>query len=547
MYIFKKYSVILLLLFSSLGLVFAGDVDIKLDGDAASNTIDIINGSSVTKSSMTAEGDAYFRNLDLSGTASIQGLTLGEKSVTANGTELNYVDGVTSAIQTQLNTKASTATPTFTGDVTLPGTGKWDSTGKVGIGSATPTSRLEVIGSDTIQPLLVSTGTSAGQEVLVVTTNGYVGIGTTDPTEFLHVEGNIKAATLNTGEGDNELYDMNQNVLTTSEPTFSNLTITQEINVSSINANDAEGLYLLDDGDNGLFIEDGGYVGIGTNNPTELLEVDGNIKAQYGVAASTGEFTLVTASSMTLTKAGGYGLRVSSSAYLAVDGGNVGIGTTSPIVKLEVSNGDLLIANSNSWQTSITNENTSVTDGDWTWSVGGTSNNYIGPDSMGFYGGNTESYKLVISSIGNVGIGTTQPSEKLEVNGTAVIQSTITLHSDIFVPFIPSMTGGFYLMAAIGTGQIGYVVSSLRYKKNIRDLEIDSSKIYDLKVKTFEYKQDNTTGHSLIAEEAADVEPAFAIFDKENLPATINLHTVVFVMLDELQKLQKRVEELESK
>ena len=40
--------------------------------------------------------------------------------LTASATELNYVDGVTSAIQTQINTKAPIASPTFTGTVTLP-------------------------------------------------------------------------------------------------------------------------------------------------------------------------------------------------------------------------------------------------------------------------------------------------------------------------------------------------------------------------------------------------------------------------------------------
>ena len=40
--------------------------------------------------------------------------------VTATTAELNYVDGVTSAIQTQLNTKATIASPTFTGTVTIP-------------------------------------------------------------------------------------------------------------------------------------------------------------------------------------------------------------------------------------------------------------------------------------------------------------------------------------------------------------------------------------------------------------------------------------------
>ena len=40
--------------------------------------------------------------------------------ITATTVELNYVDGVTSAIQTQLNTKAPIASPTFTGTSTVP-------------------------------------------------------------------------------------------------------------------------------------------------------------------------------------------------------------------------------------------------------------------------------------------------------------------------------------------------------------------------------------------------------------------------------------------
>jgi hypothetical protein len=45
---------------------------------------------------------------------------LAEVGITASVAELNYVDGVTSAIQTQLNAKAPIASPTFTGTVTLP-------------------------------------------------------------------------------------------------------------------------------------------------------------------------------------------------------------------------------------------------------------------------------------------------------------------------------------------------------------------------------------------------------------------------------------------
>lgn len=45
---------------------------------------------------------------------------VGGTAITATATELNYVDGVTSAIQTQINTKAPTASPTFTGTATIP-------------------------------------------------------------------------------------------------------------------------------------------------------------------------------------------------------------------------------------------------------------------------------------------------------------------------------------------------------------------------------------------------------------------------------------------
>ncbi len=46
--------------------------------------------------------------------------TLGAVSVTATGTEMNYLVGVSSAIQTQFTSKAPLASPTFTGTVTIP-------------------------------------------------------------------------------------------------------------------------------------------------------------------------------------------------------------------------------------------------------------------------------------------------------------------------------------------------------------------------------------------------------------------------------------------
>ena len=52
------------------------------------------------------------------GALTVSSLTLGDVS----NTEFGYLDGVTSAIQTQLNAKAPLASPTFTGTVTVPAT-----------------------------------------------------------------------------------------------------------------------------------------------------------------------------------------------------------------------------------------------------------------------------------------------------------------------------------------------------------------------------------------------------------------------------------------
>ena len=49
--------------------------------------------------------------------------------LTATATELNYTDGVTSAIQTQLNTKAPSASPSLSGTITITGgTQSWTAT-----------------------------------------------------------------------------------------------------------------------------------------------------------------------------------------------------------------------------------------------------------------------------------------------------------------------------------------------------------------------------------------------------------------------------------
>lgn len=103
---------------------------------------------------------------------------------------------------------------------------------------------------------------------------------------------------------------------------------TMRIETDEVRARDAGGLKLYDDAGNGIFVEDGGQVGIGTAAPAYKL--DGLVAAgaqnifRFGQSGVSNGFTLASDGS-TLT-------------YALLDG-NVGIGTTSPQGKLHAHDG----------------------------------------------------------------------------------------------------------------------------------------------------------------------------------------------------------------
>jgi len=83
--------------------------------------------------------------LDVNGTANVTTLSIGGTAITASAAELNFVDGVTSAIQTQLNAKGPVGGgtdslfyengQTMTTNYTIPSTKNAMSTGPITINS----------------------------------------------------------------------------------------------------------------------------------------------------------------------------------------------------------------------------------------------------------------------------------------------------------------------------------------------------------------------------------------------------------------------------
>ncbi len=295
--------------------------------------------------------------------------------------------------------------------------------GNVGIGTTSPGVKLDVDGqirSD--DSFLLQSGTTAigsirnqngaldirgdstrdvslgsvtsPQALFVEGTNGNVGIGTTSP---ISIGGHSGILTL---------YGSNATALTLKDA----------VSEGHLRFDDSNFKFTNSGGNVRMQIEaDTGNVGIGTTSPQQKLHVFGGA-AGIEIDSSTNEASLhfdnsTTTSSIKLanndlkTELGG------SERMRILANGNVGIGTTSPTRALDVSkSGSTILANfKNTGGTSsfISLGNTSSTADQIRLGSNGTaltlSTNYA--------------EKMRIDSTGNVGIGTTSPTDKLHVNG----------------------------------------------------------------------------------------------------------------------------------
>jgi len=127
-------------------------------------------------------------------------------------------------------------------------------------------------------------------------------------------------------------------------------------------------------------------------------------------------------------------------------------------------------------------------------------------------------------------------SNVIAIGHTAANLSDTTWISNVFG--VTTQSGTTAPIIVSDSGQLGTVVSSERFKKDIAAMEKASEAILALRPVIFHYKTDTkgTPQFGLIAEEVAKVNPALVLPDKEGKPFTVRYDAVNAMLLNEFLK-----------
>ena len=326
--------------------------------------------------------------------------------------------------------------------------------GNVGIGTDTPSNPLTVVGVDSvgIDDYILHNGDSntkfgfpsndsfkirtAGSDRFYINSSGNVGIGTTSPITKLHID--------EAGTSLPALYME-----------------TARYGISVIGDGTSNSQYLLNLQSNGgstdvMRVQSSGNVGIGTTSPDAILHLKGstdNTEVKIDTDNNAlGDDALIKFNgaraqvgwidaAVTLTDGGGNKdiklkvntgsvfLQTNNTTRLTVaDGGNVGIGTTSPSQRAVVSGPDTAPSLNT---TSVSSASLLVSNSDTGYGTYfGSTANGIGLIQQRRQTSETY-YDLSLNPYGgNVGIGTTTPSEKLEVDGSVKMSGALKVLSN---------------------------------------------------------------------------------------------------------------------
>ena len=220
--------------------------------------------------------------------------------------------------------------------------------------------------------------------------------------------------------------------------------------------------------------------------------------------------------------------RNGSSSDMVIDAsGNVGVGTSEPDRKLHLlgANPRILIEASSS-NPEVNFEHSGDLESEiWALYKHGAS------DDLRFLQ-NSADRLTIQSATGNVGVGATDPGQKLDVNGILRIRSWgLTPTHDVQVN---------------ADGDLCKVSSSKRYKKNIRELESDPHKILELEPVSFEWKTTSEKSIGLIAEDVYELIPELVGYDSQGRPDAVRYELLSLYVLEMVKQQQQAIKELES-
>lgn len=270
-------------------------------------------------------------------------------------------------------------------------------------------------------------------------------------------------------------------------------------------------------------------VGIGYTSMTDIVDGTGNTSVGFGTGPTGLSGNNVAIGANALQNAGKISAAMS----------NVGVGFNA---LTSLRNGHQNIAIGENALGSITTASFNTAVGDNALAAlfnTGSGNIAIGSDAGVSYGGG-ENYNIML---GHQGVPGESNVMRLGTQGSGTFQQNTC--------FIAGITGSTVTGTAVlcaTDGQLGTVVSSLRYKDNIKSIDEDVS-VLNLSPVQFNYKtdKDKTKQYGLIAEDVDENFPYLCFYNIEGSPESVKYHELPVFLLKEIQRLNDRVIQLEKK
>jgi hypothetical protein len=175
--------------------------------------------------------------------------------------------------------------------------------------------------------------------------------------------------------------------------------------------------------------------------------------------------------------------------------------------------------------------------------------------TCGLEGSSYLSERVRITNDGKVGIGTDIPSSQLHVIGNINVAGSIYVIPGYSFYSLGISTGSATSDVNIdGSYKIFKVASSKRYKENIRELDISSSLLQDIELKRYTWKNNETVSDhcrgkedfGFIAEQVAEVCSELANYNEAGEVESWKTQKVLELAVAELQRLNRRIEQLEE-